>query len=123
MACSTHCATNQECSGHIPPCNNSYPFSAISSGTVIYASKMNELRDAVNGAYARRSMSYPSWPNFPVSPGNVITAERYNTIKNNINVYSLLVILNIYFKIQIVFKSKIIKIIVFYITSVMILIL
>ena len=84
--CNLYC-NNQECSAHIFTCSNSYSFTGVSSGLIIDDTHVNQLRSACNGAYLRRSIPYPSWPNYPASGGLVdpVTAARYTTSKNNIN--------------------------------------
>jgi len=85
-SCNGYC-NNAECSNHIATCSNSYSFTAISVGLTIDNDHINQIRTAVDGAYTRRGLSLPSWPNYPAAGGFVdtITAARYNTAKTNIN--------------------------------------
>lgn len=83
-SCNGYC-NNQDCSGHITTCANSYSFTAVAIGTIIDDVHMDDLYTAVNGAYTRRGLALPSWPTFPVSGGDIVTAARYNTTKTNIN--------------------------------------
>lgn len=83
-SCNGYC-NNTDCSNHIPTCSNSYSFTGVGTGTLINDLHMDQLYTAVNGAYTRRGLGIPSWPSFPVSVGNTVTAARYNTTKTNIN--------------------------------------
>ena len=83
-ACNGYC-NNQDCSGHIATCTNSYAFGSTTTGTQIDDGHMDQLQAAVNGAYTRRGMSTPTWTGFPVSAGDIITAARYTVVKTNIN--------------------------------------
>ena len=82
--CNGYC-NNQDCSGHIAPCSNTYSFSSVSIGTTIDDNHLDQIRAATDQSYSRRGLGLPSWPNYPVVGGDIITAARYTTAKNNIN--------------------------------------
>jgi len=85
--CNGYC-NNQDGSGHIATCSNSYSFESVSIGQTIEDEHINEIQASVNSAYSRRGMAAPSWPNFPADVGDSETAARYTTGKTNINALS-----------------------------------
>jgi hypothetical protein len=56
--CDNDCAVNQLCTGNESACSNSYSFTSISIGTIIRASHINELQDAINAERTDTSRRY-----------------------------------------------------------------
>jgi hypothetical protein len=86
--CNGYC-NNQDCSGHIATCSNSYSFSTTFTGTIIDNAHLLQLQLAVNGAYSRRGYGDPGWPgSWPPAVGTSFNVERYIAVKDNINFLS-----------------------------------
>jgi hypothetical protein len=56
--CDNDCTVNQLCTGNESACSNSYSFTSISIGTIIRASHINELQDAINAERTDTSRRY-----------------------------------------------------------------
>ena len=46
--CDNDCSVNQLCTGNVPACSNSFTFIGISIGTVVLASHLSELEQAID---------------------------------------------------------------------------
>lgn len=77
--CDHDCASNQLCTGHVPACSNTYTFTSITVGRVIYAADLTQLHLAIDGERTdsgrRFNASEPDYC-YTHTPGNVACSNN-----------------------------------------------